>query len=31
VLKNSATASDDAGFNSRQATTNQPRLLFTAP
>ncbi|HEV2761598.1 MAG TPA: DNRLRE domain-containing protein, partial [Pyrinomonadaceae bacterium] len=31
VLRNTATTSNDATFNSRQATTNQPRLLVTTP
>ena len=31
VLKNTASTNNDATFNSRQATTNQPRLLVTTP
>ncbi|HEX8457662.1 MAG TPA: carboxypeptidase regulatory-like domain-containing protein [Pyrinomonadaceae bacterium] len=31
ALKNSASTNNDATFNSRQATTNQPRLLITTP
>lgn len=31
VLKNPATTSNDATFNSRQATASQPRLLVTTP
>lgn len=31
VLKNNAATSNDASFNSRQAATNQPRLLVTTP